>query len=106
MEERLRDLVFIVEMNGDFRVTFNPRDRVNDDGLHDGLLSQKRNFVLEVGDTTSEQLVEHEQDRRRRRRTAGHMQIDLDHVVQRNGMFEQDPGISVGIVLFTSARSM
>ncbi len=40
VEEGFRDLAVIVEMNADLRVTFDPRDRVDDDGLHQGLLTK------------------------------------------------------------------
>ena len=40
VERRVGDLAVLVEVNGDFRVTFDAGDRVNDNGPHDGLLSQ------------------------------------------------------------------
>jgi len=40
VERRLGDLAFVVKMNRDLGVAFDARDGVDDDGPHDGLLSQ------------------------------------------------------------------
>ena len=40
MERRIGDLAILVEVDGDLRVAFDARDRVDDDGSHDGFLSQ------------------------------------------------------------------
>ena len=65
VELRVGDVAVVVEMDGDLRVTLDAGDRVDDDGLHELLLSRNA-LAPQIGNAPIEKLGEDEQDRRAR----------------------------------------
>ena len=86
VEVRARDLAVVVQMDRDLGVAFDAGDRVDGDSLHGIGSSPYPNFTfgVDVRLAAFEQVLDHVRRSLWRGRAAGHMQIHLDYVVERD----------------------